>query len=186
MRIEKFILILLIFSSCTQQSKKEGVTQDTVTVVSNSSEVVIDSNSVDSLSAEDLFKFEAYLVKSKVNGADVQTISESSVLVVNPTDEQIDEMIKEYGEEDFSTIAEDASFYQADAISLIDSLGVKSVNAEKPYALLVGEKTPWTINLRKEGAPGWMLIFFNKNKTPEIVPAIDVNREMLTRYFELK
>lgn len=186
MKLEKIILAAFVLSSCTQQSKKEETTQDTVAVVSNPSEVINDSNSVDSLSSEDLFKFEAYLVKSKVNGEDVQTISESSVLVVNPTDEQIDEMMKEYGEEDFYTIADDASYYQANAISIIDSLGVKSVSAEKPYALLIGDNAPWTINLRKKGAPGWMIILFNKSKAPEIVPAIDVNRELLTSYFELK
>lgn len=185
MRLEKIILAAFILASCTQ-ARKEEATQDTLTVVNKPSEVAIDSNSVDSLSTEDLFKFEAYLVKSKVNGADVQTVSESSVLVVNPTDEQIDEMMKEYGEEDFYTIADDASYYQANAISIIDSLGVKSVSAEKPYALLIGDNAPWTINLRRKGAPGWMLILFNKSKTPEIVPAIDVNRELLTSYFELK
>jgi hypothetical protein len=176
MKVE-VLLIFIILASCTQ-SKKEETTQDSV---------VVTTDTTSSLpSNENPFKLETYLVQRKVNGNDVQTISESLVLIVNPTDEQIEEMKKEYGEEDFYTVADDASFYQAGAISLIDSVGVKRLNAEKSFALLVGESSPWTINIRKKGAPGWMLILFNKNKTPEIVPAIDVNREMLKNYFDLK
>ena len=175
MKLQKIILAAFILASCTQ-AKKEEATQDT-------SVVAIDSTSTQN---DNPFKLETYLVQGKVNGNDVQTISETSVLIVNPTEEQIEEMKKEYGEEDFYTVADDASFYQANAISLIDSVGVKSVNAEKPFALLVGDSKPWTINLRKKGAPGWMLSFFHTSKTPEIVPAIDVNREMLKSYFNLK
>lgn len=175
MRLEKIIFAAFILVSCTQ-AKKEETTQDTLAVT-------IDSTSTQN---QNPFKLETYLVQGKVNGNDVQTISESSVLIVNPTEEQIEEMKKEYGEEDFYTVADDANFYQANAISLMDSLGVKSVNAEKPFALLIGESSPWTINLRKKGAAAWMIILFNKNKTPEIVPAIDVNREMLTSYFDLQ
>lgn len=177
MKLTQSLLIAFILASCTQ-TKKEEATQDSVAVATDTTST--------QPSNENPFKLETYLVQGKVNGNDVQTISESSVLIVNPTDEQIEEMKKEYGEEDFYTIADDASFYQADAISLIDSVGVKRVNADKPFALFVGESMPLTVNIRKKDAPGWMLILFNKNKTPEIVPAIDVNREMLETYFDLK
>ena len=170
------IVIALATSFCATQSKTEKVLTDSVIVV-NDSTLIEES--------ENLFKLENYLVQGKVGGADVQTISTSSVLVVNPTDEQIAEMEKEYGE-DFPTIADDASFYQSNAMSVIDSLGINNVTAEKPFALLVGKTSPWTLNLRKKGAPGWMIILFNENKTPQIVPAIDVNREMLNDFFELK
>lgn len=172
------VLIAFVLASCNQ-SKKEEIAQD-------SAAVVTDSSSIKEEIIEDPFKLETYLFQGKVNGNDVQTISETSVLVVNPTDEQIEEMKEEYGEEDFYTIADDASFYQAGALSLIDSLGIKKVNAEKPFALLIGEAAPVTVNLRRKGAPGWMIILFNKKKTPKIVPAIDVNREMLNEYFDLK
>ncbi|HEY3429196.1 MAG TPA: hypothetical protein VGK39_00885 [Cyclobacteriaceae bacterium] len=178
MKLEKIVLLGFVLASCTQPGKKEESNQDSV-------KVAADTTSAQS-SNENPFALETYLFQGKVNGNDVQTISETSVLVVNPTDEQIEAMKKEYGEEDFYTIADDASFYQAEAISLIDSLGIKKVAAVKPFALLVGEAAPKTISLRRKGAPGWMIILFNKNKAPEIVPAIDVNRDKLKEYFDLK
>ena len=179
MKFKKTTLAVFILAACTSQQKNEEAVQDTVAVAA-------DSTSAQSETSENPFKLETYLVQGKVNGNDVQTISESAVLVVNPTDEQIEEMKKEYGEDDFYTIADDASFYQSNALMLIDSLGVKKINAEKPFALLVGEDKPYTLSLRKKGAPGWMIILFHPKKTPEVVPAIDLNGEMLKTYFELK
>ena len=177
MKLNILLLFAFILAACTSQFKREESTQDST---------VVDSTSAQSSNTENLFKLDTYLVQGKVNGNDVQTITESAVLVVNPTDEQIEEMNKEYGEEDFYTIADDASFYQANALTLLDSMGVKKIGANKPFALLISETSPYTLNVRRKGAPGWMLILFNKKKSPEIVPAIDVNREMIKSYFDLK
>jgi hypothetical protein len=179
MSFNKLLPAVIFLAACTSQPKKEEAALDTTVVT-------VDSTSAQSETIENPFKLETYLFKGKVNGNDVQTISENSILIVNPTDAQIEEMKKEYGEDDFYTIADDASFYQSNAIMLIDSMGVKKTTAEKPFALLVGEDKPYTLNLRMKGAPCWMIILFNPKKIPEIVPAIDVNREKLETYFDLK
>lgn len=181
MKRNALLLLAVAVVGCTSQSKKEEQAQ-----APDTASVAVDSASTASETLDEPFKLETYVFQGKVNGNDVQTISEASVLVVNPTDEQIEEMKRQYGEEDFFTIADDASFYQANAITLIDSMNIKKVTAEKPFALLVGENSPVTLNLRRKGAPGWMIILFNPKKTPEIVPAIDVNKEMLNDYFGLK
>ena len=172
-----FVFLIAVIVSCTSKKERSDEFKDPAYADKDASGQTGES--------ENLFQLESYLVQGKVNGADVQTISTSSVLVVNPTEEQIAAMEKAYGE-DFPTIADDASFYQSNAVSVIDSLGISKVDAEKPFALLVGKASPWTLNLRRAGAAGWMIILFNENKTPMIVPAIDVNKEMLKNYFDLK
>lgn len=55
---------------------------------------------------------DSYLVESLPDTA-VQELSGAFALLVMPDEAQIDQLVKEYGEEDLSTIMDDASFYQS-------------------------------------------------------------------------
>lgn len=109
-------------------------------------------------------------------------IDSPCVIMVNPTPEQVSKMEEEYGD-DFATIADDNSYYQAEAISKLDSASVKVIFAEKRYVSFVGQNETWTLDLRKEGAPEWNVIFYNPQKTPEIMSAIDVTYDRINEYF---
>jgi hypothetical protein len=129
------------------------------------------------------FDINAYIVASDVAKEDVQTVDSKAVIVISPTEEQIADLIKENGEEDFYTIADDASFYQSNAISQLDSFAIETVEAEKRYLTLVGNNQSWTVDIRQKGAPEWNMIFFDPRKPPKIVTAIDVTPEELLSYF---
>lgn len=122
-----------------------------------------------------------YLVES-ISDTAIQKISGSLVLIIHPGQEQIDAMLKEYGEEDLSTILDDASFYQSSAINLIDSLGIKTVTAEKRFIYYQNVIREWNLDLHKNNSP-WVVIFFDLDQRPEVVSTIEVTEEKIKAYF---
>jgi hypothetical protein len=128
-----------------------------------------------------------YLVYVHIDTNDLQQIDETVALLVYPSDEQIEEMKKEYGEDDFYTVADDANYYQGTAIGMIDSLGVKTVTAKNKFILFQGKnkKSNWTLDIRGKNAPPWNVIFFKMDKKPEIVSTVDLDYEKIKDYFEL-
>lgn len=124
-----------------------------------------------------------YLVES-INDTAVQKISGRVVLLVLPGEEQVDAILKEYGEETASTILDDASFYQSRAANLIDSLGIKTVNSEKRFIYYRNVIREWNLDLYKNNSP-WVVIFFNVDQRPEVVPTIEVTEEKIKAYFNL-
>lgn len=129
------------------------------------------------------YKIQNYIVEENIPDDSIQVVDAVGVIVINPTEEQIDQMIEEYGEDDFYTVADDNSFYQASAIAQLDSFAVHTVIAEKRYLKLAGNGKTWLIDVRPEGAPEWNMIFFDKAQEPRVMSAIDVTPEELANYF---
>lgn len=120
----------------------------------------------------------------RVADTSVQDVSGSLVLIVQPSKDQLDQLLKEYGEEDLSTILDDASFYQSSAADLIDSLGIKTITSEKRFIRYRGITREWNIDLYKTNSP-WLVIFFEPEQRPEIVPSIEVTEEKVKAYFKV-
>ena len=129
------------------------------------------------------YKIQNYIIQGNIPDDSIQVVDAVGVIVINPTDEQIDKMIREYGEDDFYTVADDNSFYQASAMAQLDSFAVHTVLAEKRYLKLAGNGKTWLIDVRPEGAPEWNMIFFDKKQEPKVMSAIDVTPEELASYF---
>lgn len=151
-------------------------------ITGDSTAKVTPESGFDENNYESFLDLNNYLVESPDTPGNVQVIDSSAVIVVNPTEEQIKEMEEKYGE-DFYTIADDNSYYQSDATLKLDSLHVKTIYADKRFLKLQGSKQNWIVDLRKEGAPEWNMIFFHADKEPEIVSAIDVTQEKIREYF---
>jgi hypothetical protein len=130
--------------------------------------------------------FRNYVVKGEVPVEEIQVIDSVAALIVNPTDEQIDQMLKENGEEDFSTIADDASFYQSEGIIALDSFGINTVDATKRYIKFVGRTESWVLDIRQKGAPAWNIIFFDPKTTPQVNSWVDINFDELIAYYGTK
>jgi hypothetical protein len=112
----------------------------------------------------------------------LEVVDSTCAIIVNPTDEQIKNMETEYGD-DFATIADDNSFYHSEAYMKLDSSSIKTIATTHHFLRLQGDSETWVLDLRKEGAPEWNLIFFHKNKKPEVVSSIDVTYEKINDYF---
>lgn len=125
---------------------------------------------------------DTYLVESLPDTA-VQELSGAFALLVMPDETQIDQLVKEYGEEDLSTIMDDASFYQSEATNLMDSLGIKTVNAEKRFIRYRNVIREWNLDLYKTNSP-WFIIFFDPDQRPKVVSSIEVDEENIKAYFK--
>ena len=170
------ILILLVCCSCGV--KNADISSNNQTPPSDSTIVTgFDENNYESFLNIDNYKADVTPSLSEI-----QEIDSTAVIVIHPTEEQISEMEEKYGE-DFQTIADDYSFYQAEATSRLDSMGIKTIPAEKKYLKFQGKNNQWVLDIRKEGAPEWNMIFFTTEKTPEIISSIDVTNEKIREFF---
>lgn len=134
---------------------------------------------------------ENYLVKeAEIPAAQIQIIDSACAIDVSPTEEQMEKMKKEYGEEEFATIVDDASFYSSEVRRKLEGLNVKVIDAQKRYLKLRGAQTTWLLDIRKEKAPEWNLIFFQTGKEPKIFASVDLAGDttaaLVHGYFDLK
>jgi hypothetical protein len=168
-------LVLLLRCSSVDNGSK-GDIEDT-----SSSEKVYYALSLDEY--KKMYDVQSY-VTTKVEDSRTETIDFNCAIFIYPTDEQIEEMKKQMGEDDFYIVADDNNWYQGTAIGLIDSLNIKKVTAWERYLTLKGNSNSWTLDIRKENLPAWNLIFFNRTKEPKVVSTIDLTIDQVKEYFE--
>lgn len=174
-----FVIILSLFLLSCGKTKETSTVSDTLkTSKPDSTKTEFDY--------EAQFKLESYLAGEQTDTSKVQTIAFDCAVLVYPTDEQIEEMKKTGSEEDFETVADDASFYQYQASQTIDSVSIKTVVAKKQFLKFLGSEKNWTLDIRKKNLPAWNLIFFKKNKSPLVTPTITLTSEMVRTYFDKK
>lgn len=118
---------------------------------------------------------------------EIQTVDSTCALLIYPSDEQLEALKKESGD-DFRMIATDNTYYHGVAIEMLDAINVETIVAEARYIDFSDPKTKklWRIDIRKEGAPAWNLIFFKEGHEPEIIPYADLSKEKIHEYFEIK
>jgi len=178
MRLFCAIILSLSLLSCGK-TKETATTSDTLITSTP------DSTKAGKFDYDAQFKLENYLAE-QTDTSKVQTIAFDCAVIIYPSPDQIEEMEKAEGEENFATIADDASFYQSQASQIIDSVGIKTVMANKPFLKFTGSKKNWTLDIRKKNLPAWNLILFNKNKSPLVSPTISLTSEMVRTYFDKK
>jgi hypothetical protein len=130
-----------------------------------------------------LYDLQRYLTDA--DSANTETIDFDCAILIFPTEEQIERMKKDYNEEDFYVVADDNNWYQAKAIDIIDSLGIKTITAKERYIKLKGENKNWTLDIRKDHLPCWNLVFFNRTKAPQIIPTVNLTPEKVREFFEI-
>ena len=118
MRIVSVLILSLTLWSC--EKTKENKTAN------ENDGLKTDSIKANAFDYDSQFKLENYLVtESSTDTSNIQTIDADCSLLIYPTPEQIEEMKKTEGEEDFYTGADDSNFYQTQASQAIDSVGIK-------------------------------------------------------------
>lgn len=165
---------IAVLVSCTQKNNRA----DSISTLSDSLASAADQKEAN------LWTLENYLAHESPDTTSVQLVTSTCAVLIYPTDDQIDELTRENGDEDFSTIADDSNYYQSVAIDLLDSAGINTVTASRHYVRFIGKHNSWLLNVRKKGGVAWGIILFNKTKSPEIVSAIDLSKEYIGRYFD--
>lgn len=145
--------------------------------VNLSAQTGFDPNNYDSY-----FKLENYLTSSP---AIQKEINYSCAIFISPTDEQIKRMIRMYGEETYLAGADDNAFQMFLASEMMKTLGVEVVELKSGVIKLKGKnRMSWTLDTSKKGTLAWNLIFFNVNKPPKFIPAVDVTEFKSKEFFD--
>lgn len=179
-----FILSIGLWScSKTSDNKSLSVTTDSVTTTTMDANSEIMTVDTTSFNYDSYFKLESYLSKDNIKNSKFEIIDFDCAILIYPTVEQIDEMKKEEGEEDFYIGADDSNWYQAQAIYMIDSVGIKKTTARGQFLRLKGKQETWELNIRKKNLPTWNLIFFKTDKEPKIISTVDLTVDEVKKYF---
>lgn len=174
-----FVLIVvgLVFG-CTRSTISERA-EDVDSLGVNEMNLVAE----DSATNFDYLVLDSYACLEPADTSLVEIIDQDCALIIYPTDQQIEDMKKEYGEDDFYTIADDSQYYQAMAIEKLDSAGIKKEGTEKRYVKFTGTGFSRTLDIRRKGAPAWNIILFKIDKAPKVVTGIDLTVDSVKTYF---
>jgi hypothetical protein len=171
------ISAVVVFLTCTS---KHGNDEADIAAKNNLAADGFDPNTFESF-----LRLDNYLTDGQIRDEEIQTIDSTCAILVNPTESQFLEMRESYGDE-LAVITDDNGYFQSNARGILDSASVKMIEAEKRFIRLRGEnKKTWVLDIRKEGAPPWNLIIFNRRKEPEIIPAVDLTQNKTLQYFDI-
>jgi hypothetical protein len=172
-----------LFGCSKNAPKTEALKGDSLPLTADSSitEKVYTAATLDEYKT--LYDLQSYLTDA--DSANTETIDFDCAILIFPTEEQIERMKKDYNEEDFYVVADDNNWYQAKAIDIIDSLGIKTITAKERYVKLKGENKNWTLDIRKDHLPCWNLVFFKRTKAPQIIPTVNLTPEKAREFFEI-
>jgi hypothetical protein len=184
MRLIFVITICTGLWSCSRTTDTQSSVKD-VDSLSISDPILIAADTVLTANVEyaTLFELESYLVNDAIEDSLLEIVDFDCAILIYPTEEQIEEMIKTEGEEDFYVGADDSNWYQGMAIQMMDSVGIKQISASGQYLRLKGPNESWDLDIRKKNLPAWNLIFFKRTKEPKIVSTIDLTMEEVKVYF---
>src|SRR5687768_13593579 len=122
-------------------------------------------------------------ITAQAEESKTETIDFDCAILIYPTDEQIEEMKKTMGDQEFYAVTEESNWYQGRAFDLLDSLHIKKVTANARYLRLKGLNGVWILDIRKQYLPSWNLILFKTVKEPKIVLTAGLTGEQAEEYF---
>lgn len=93
-------------------------------------------------------------------------LTEKAVVGISPDSIQIVEMKKEYGEDDFYTIADDVMWYNGQMLEVIDSLGIDYIHTFKKKVRIITPKDQLEIDNDTTDVK-WRYVYYNGKETVE-------------------
>lgn len=141
---------------------------------------------LDEFSYKSMYRTENYITER--TDSKVQTIAFDCAVVVNPSEDQILNLKKAIGDDinirndiDKSTII---SAKHSEAVRcMIESKGIRTLEATGQFISFVSEKRIWNLNVRKDSIPDWKYIFYKEGKEPLILPSLMLTVEDVEQYF---
>ncbi|HWY37665.1 MAG TPA: hypothetical protein VNY73_03835, partial [Bacteroidia bacterium] len=121
---------------------------------------------------------DAFLLKSYVvplgKDQDITVIKSSCAIFINPSDEQVERMKKENGEEDFATIADDQVYYTSEALNFLKNNKFDCITPDTRFLKFVTPDSEFVFDTRALVSYGWLSILFNSDSLPKIVSPADM------------
>jgi hypothetical protein len=165
-----FLIFSLGLFSCSKGDSKVASQEDSI-------------NSKPVYSALTLDEYKEFDNSDTTDMSSDLTIDFDCAVLIYPTEAEIDEMKKEYGEDDFYVIADDNNWYQGRAIGMLDSLGIKKATVHGDSLRFKGETKTWGFDLKRDSLIGWNLILFSRTKGPQVVSTADLTTQQIRDYF---
>lgn len=123
-----------------------------------------------------------YLVNHKRVTEDFLFVSENCAICVSPDSMEIESMKKKYGEEDFSTIADDAVFYNYQASFFLDTMGIKTIYPRERYLKFKIRSDTICLDTKSKYKAEWLSILYKTNVLPKIYNTIDAEQAYKNYY----
>ncbi|MHB8260186.1 MAG: hypothetical protein ACYDCN_04980 [Bacteroidia bacterium] len=173
------LFILLILQSCHENSKKEEAIVSGLKVTTPVDSLVKkihtarpkDSGNIDK---EDNFKLDNYIVYAYTPN-DVTTINKTCAVIIYPTTDQSAKIQKQMSEEDFSTVADDYSFYQSQYLEVASKRKIETTSPDTRYIKFVGNKRIVVVDRCAKVSSGWMVILFRPDSLPKISGEVEAD-----------
>ncbi|HXB41100.1 MAG TPA: hypothetical protein VNZ49_11200 [Bacteroidia bacterium] len=186
-----FLFSIFILFSCSNRNQAESVTENSELINNNDVTKIIRkrkavNDSIRKEKADDQRYIDAFLLKSYwvpiSKDQEITVIKSSCAVFINPTDEQIEQMKKEDGEENFSTIADDQMYYTYEAQNFFKENKIDCLSPATRYLKFVTPDSEFVVDTRAKVSYGWLTILFNSDSLPKILTPIDMPRVFKT-YF---
>jgi len=185
MRVSLVFIIVVGLWGCSRTSDNKAINNPVDSLITPAVDSV-ETYDTTNFDYGDLYKLESYLSKMTIENEKLETVDFDCAILIYPTVDQIKEMKKAEGEDDFYVGADDSSWYQAQAIDKIDSMKINKISAEGHFLRLKGQQKTWDLDIRKMNLPAWNLIFFKTTKEPIIVSTVDLTIDQVKDYFEIR
>lgn len=183
------LFIITIFATLWSCGKpiddKSAVEPASNMLVTSSTSPTIDSLALGDVDYDSFFKIENYMASGVENDSIFELVNMDCAILIYPTVEQIEEMKKTDGEENFYIAADDANWYQAQVIDTLDHVGIKTIVASEQFLRLKGQERTWDLDIRKKNMPAWNVIFFKITKEPQIISTTDLTVDEVKAYFDI-
>jgi hypothetical protein len=156
-----FILLVLLFSACTQRNKEEALK---LTFTENSKENYIHEDSK-------LKYYESLDFAKTTNQSDTSTfilIDKTTAIIIYPDTTWINEQQKMIGEDGWNEIVADHEYYQSEAITTLENnrINIAFYDTNKRYYKFIkSDKSIYCIDKTKM-KDKWGLILFSPDKNP--------------------
>jgi hypothetical protein len=109
-------------------------------------------------------------------------VTDTIALFVYPDTSELQIIRKEYGDDAFYTVADDNSYYFAEAIQYLENKKVGIKNPKMRYIKFVSSLGTLYIDSKAKGSIAWTTILFRPDTLPRIISPIDVDAEY-NQYF---
>ena len=174
------ILVILMNPGCGSKKPEAG---NTAGRTESSPLAPRENPTPDSYSKENDLR--TYIVHRNVDTGEVFVVDSTCIVELPPTEEEHVQAIKDSAEEDFTTAADDYSFYASALNERADSLHVRVVQATKRYLrFVVNDTLSVLVDTRVSGSRSWSPFLFRKGRLPEIVGVVDApDTRRLESYF---
>lgn len=173
MRSKYFLIIGLGLFGCTNKNRTATPQEDSINSKPASSTLTPD-------------EYNAFYNSDSTVAAPDLIIDFDCAVLIYPTAEDINEMKKEYGEEDFYIVADDNNWYQGKAIEKLDSVGIKTTTIDGDSLRFKGIEKTWRFDLKRDSLSGWNIILFNRRKGPQVISTVDITIQEIRDYFDIK